>query len=587
MLLRLLRWYPLVVLAEGDRGLCCAAQDARVGRRAQLLDDGACLLQSHLELESESEVESEGSGSLSADVAADADAGSGADNLDGGADSGTMDIGLQDMISADSGLSFSSEQALAAASAARAAESSGDFMLDEDEPFRQSMVNFGDAQYISYLVIGHQLIGGILDTGSFELVVFSSTCSSCGSAGQYNPWLSSSYGVGQLKTTQSYGSGDTFSEEAFDLVSIGPFADTNQSFWEVTKANMPILNTAMFQGIIGVGPPETPAADAWNALMRTAGNISNMTDIHAPVDENLLAQAVDRLEVAMEVTQRPTLLRNLNVSIFSMCVSRKPGDNGFFIWNDYTAVRKPLLFAEVPVVGTHTWSVELKNVRIRGSLDKGSSKNAVKEIGCGDGCSAIIDSGTSLLAVPGFIIEQLQDMMEQLDTDCSNLHELPSLVFNMGDGQFTLPPDSYVAEVVGQLPNYLEGYTTMETEHNSSESMSEADPADGVGKRGSRSRCQLLLMESYASTKYGPLWILGIPFFRRYYTTFRIGESHKDRTLFMAPSTDDCYVEGQEDGQASFLDVGSRDTYLRTINASFIHAPVLAQRAIQSGFMHL
>ncbi|CAK0806921.1 unnamed protein product, partial [Prorocentrum cordatum] len=372
VLLRLLRWYPLVVLAEGDRGLCCAAQDARVGRRAQLLDDGACLLQSHLELESESEVESEGSGSLSADVAADADAGSGADNLDGGADSGTMDIGLQDMISADSGLAFSSEQALAAASAARAAESSGDFMLDEDEPFRQSMVNFGDAQgacgipstahrahiatparapcgaqYISYLVIGHQLIGGILDTGSFELVVFSSTCSSCGSAGQYNPWLSSSYGVGQLKTTQSYGSGDTFSEEAFDLVSIGPFADTNQSFWEVTKANMPILNTAMFQGIIGVGPPETPAADAWNALMRTAGNISNMTDIHAPVDENLLAQAVDRLEVAMEVTQRPTLLRNLNVSIFSMCVSRKPGDNGFFIWNDYTAVRKPLLFAEV------------------------------------------------------------------------------------------------------------------------------------------------------------------------------------------------------------------------------------------------
>jgi len=294
------------------------------------------------------------------------------------------------------------------------------------------------------------------------------------------------------------------------------------------------------------------------------------------------------------VTQRPTLLRNLNVSIFSMCVSRKPGDNGFFIWNDYTAVRKPLLFAEVPVVGTHTWSVELKNVRIRGSLDKGGTKNAVKEIGCGDGCSAIIDSGTSLLAVPGFIIEQLQDMMEQLDTDCSNLHELPSLVFNMGDGQFTLPPDSYVAEVVGQLPNYLEGYTTMDSESesnrsesNRSESTSEIDPSDLMGKRGSRSRCQLLLMESYASTKYGPLWILGIPFFRRYYTTFRIGESHKDRTLFMAPSTDDCYVEGQEDGQASFLDVGSRDTYLRTINASYIHAPVLARKAFQSGFMHL
>jgi len=141
-----------------------------------------------------------------------------------------------------------------------------------------------------------------------------------------------------------------------------------------------------------------------------------------------------------------------------------------------------------------------------------------------------------------------------------------------------------VAEVVGALPNYLEGYTTV-GENRTDEDF---DPTEGLGKSAAgRSRCQLLLMESFASTKYGPLWILGIPFFRRYYTTFRIGESHKDRTLFMAPSTEDCYPEGSDSSKASLLDVGSRDTYMRTINASRIHVPELARKALKSSFVRL
>jgi len=422
--------------------------------------------------------------------------------------------------------------------------------------------------------------------------------------------MSHLYRSGKMVSGQYYGSGETLSRDATDELIIGPYC-VNQTFWEVTKANMPILYNAAFQGIIGVGPPETPAADAWNALLRTAGNITNATDNHTKVDESLLLQAADKLEVALEVTARPTLLRNLNVSMFSMCVSRTPGSDGFFIWNDNTALKKPLLFAEVPVVGTHTWSVELKSVRLKGLQESEGSKNVAEQIGCKEGCSAIIDSGTSLLAVPSFIIERLQDMMEKLDSDCSNIHELPSLVFNMGDGTFTLPPDAYVAEVVGQLPNYLEGYTTINDTKNglkvrsvvnhtvdseADESQeekadSELDPLDSLGLRSSRSRCQLLLMESYASTKYGPLWILGIPFFRRYYTTFRIGESHSQRTLFMAPSTDDCYVEGaeaQDSKHASLLEVtGPTDVYLRRIKAEHIHVPPLAQKALKSDFLHL
>lgn len=443
---------------------------------------------------------------------------------------------------------------------------------DSSEIYRQSMVNFGDAQYISYMTIGHQLIGGILDTGSFELVVFSSVCTTCGAAAEYNPWLSSSYGVGPLKTTQSYGSGDTFSEEAFDLVSIGPFADTNQTFWEVTKANMPILYNAAFQCIIGVGPPETPASDAWAAIQKTASNISNFTDGHEAVPEELLTQASDRLDVALEMTRRSTLLKTLRVEMFSMCVGRRPGSDGYFIWNDYSAVHNPSLFVEVPVVGTHTWSVKLNNVRIEGLLDP-SQRNASDSvaIGCSDGCSAIIDSGTSLLAVPGFIINQLQDMMDKLNSDCSNIYELPNLVFDMGDGTFVLPPDSYVAEVVGAVPNYLENYVTV----------SRRQPRQFPYRP--RSRCQLLLMESYANTKFGALWILGVPFFRRYYTTFKIGEKLHDRKLFIAPATDDCTPENN---LASLAATGQQN-YLRHVDMARVHVPEVAHRAVSDAFVQL
>ncbi|CAK0797009.1 unnamed protein product, partial [Prorocentrum cordatum] len=97
---------------------------------------------------------------------------------------------------------------------------------------RQVMVNIGDIEYVSYLHVGGQTIAGILDTGSFELVVFSTECKTCGTAAKYNPKLSKTHKPGALMTVQSYGSGDTYSWEAKDTVSIGPFDAKNQTFWE-------------------------------------------------------------------------------------------------------------------------------------------------------------------------------------------------------------------------------------------------------------------------------------------------------------------------------------------------------------------
>merc|ERR1719253_1313014 len=111
--------------------------------------------------------------------------------------------------------------------------------------------------------VGNQTITGIMDTGSFELVIFTTKCTTCGRAASYNPNVSTTHRSGMLMTTMTYGSGDTYSMEGADVVSIGGIEGREQTFWEVVEARMPILRNAEFQAIIGLGPPETPSADAW------------------------------------------------------------------------------------------------------------------------------------------------------------------------------------------------------------------------------------------------------------------------------------------------------------------------------------
>merc|ERR1719181_861715 len=74
--------------------------------------------------------------------------------------------------------------------------------------------------------------------------------------------------------------------------------------------------------------------------------------------------------------------------------------------------------------------------------------------------SAILDTGTSLLAVPGPVITQIQDMLD--DVGCSDISKLPNLVFDMGGVTVSLPPDSYVGEAIGEVPSYLQGFVAQE-----------------------------------------------------------------------------------------------------------------------------
>merc|ERR1719277_1525981 len=127
-----------------------------------------------------------------------------------------------------------------------------------DAPYKQKLENRGDAQYFGVIEVGGQKLKAVVDTGSFELLVFGSNCTICGSAKDlYNSSKSKTGSTVDFEAVHSYGSGICYSKKAVDELKIGKFSIPNQSFWEVYDADMYILSEGAFQAIFGVGPPSS------------------------------------------------------------------------------------------------------------------------------------------------------------------------------------------------------------------------------------------------------------------------------------------------------------------------------------------
>jgi len=461
--------------------------------------------------------------------------------------------------------------------------------------YRQAMQNFGDVQYLSHITVGHQQLTGILDTGSFELVVFSKKCMTCGRAAKYDPEESKTYRKGILLSGQSYGSGNCYSRSARDDVSIGQFESYNQSFWEVTEARMPILFNAAFQSIIGLGPPETPQSDSWHSAGSTIHNVSMLLEEGRIPPSAMTSRASTLTTIAMKMRERRTIIDNFHSPAFSVCIGKEPGSDGFFVWNDNSHLLRPESFVRVQVVGKHTWSVRLTNARLAfkssaflrsqiaeaGSTARqmwwvrhkplrqvktspksfNASRNMIM-MGCDDGCSALMDSGTSLLSVPTGIVDKLLIAVQKLHTNCSNIADLPHLEFELDGELFSLPPDAYILQASSSIPSYLTNFVRTRSLRS-----------DGFG----RSHCELAVLETYSTGQFGPLWILGVPFFRNFYTTFSVGETKEDRALFLAHAGPDCYPMDQQTAMRTPLQL-----YRRGVDLSKVWVPQTAARAADS-----
>lgn len=160
----------------------------------------------------------------------------------------------------------------------------------------------------------------------------------------------------------------------------------------------------------------------------------------------------------------------------------------------------------------------LSEVRVIGRQHWGAHVSAVKMgpevVGCvSPNCAAIVDSGTSVLILPQFVIDRLTVLLQQYDVeaDCSGAERMPALNFTVvgADGavEISLPPSAYLVRLVGEAG---------------------LDPlgmlANLVGERIVAAthidKCQPLLMSMDVESEFGPMIVLGHPIFSEYIVSF-------------------------------------------------------------------
>lgn len=355
------------------------------------------------------------------------------------------------------------------------------------EPYRQTLHNHQNVQYYADFKIGGQDIKGIFDTGSFELLVRSTRCDHC--AHPTNPYdhkKSDTYKKNGSVTRHVFGSGPCVSMMGYEDVEVGPMRTGEQAFWEIIEHQIPVLDFAKFAAIVGIGP-----------------------------------------NFAFGNTEQ-TLLMSYGVEEFSVCLQRDNGAVGYLTWGSIASkATKAASFTSVDVVGEHHWVTPMTDVYF-------GKKTGTTACGKEMPCAAIVDSGTSLIAAPGAALMALSEMVGPINEDCSNLKDLPTLHFTLGDGKaFSMPPNAYVMRINGAVM--------------------EADSVWDVlffkPKIRKLNMCMPAFMQLDMMSQFGPVWILGMPFFRYYHTSF----DRKHKQMHFAKASPKCEPLPYKANVTSFL----------------------------------
>lgn len=417
--------------------------------------------------------------------------------------------------------------ALLAAPAAVSGMSMSWQKADRPESYRQLLHSYKDLQYYGNITIGGQDLQVVMDTGSVDFVVLSKKCTQwCGDRDHFDAGVSRTHMDGNLSLVLSYGSGSLLGREAYEKVALGPLEADSTPFWEVYDASMPLLMRSGFEAIIGLGP------------------MGNDSAVMAPGNpDNELAFAV--------------LFKKLGVENYSICLGNGPQANGYLTWNDQHIQDYPELFARLNVpVETGYWMVRMTDFRLGDEL-----------IGCERGCGAVLDSGTSLIAAPFEPFSELSSRADDLITDCSNIAELPELHFKLDGVPFSLSPDSYIGKIRGKTSKDVSGHFRSSANENRS--------------------CQAALMHVSMDSSMGSVWILGMPFFRKYYSVFSQPTATSGAAIYTTLAGEECMPAVEQEQQ--LLAVHRRPTGIarmqpaRTIDASALHVPMWASGGVGPG----
>lgn len=237
-----------------------------------------------------------------------------------------------------------------------------------DEADIVSLNNYMNAQYFGEIGVGTpaQKFTVIFDTGSSNLWVPSSKCYfsiACFFHSKYKASASSTYKKNGKPAAIQYGTGSIAGFFSQDHVTVGDLVVEDQDFIEATKEPGVTFLMAKFDGILGLGFKEISVGDA------------------VPVWYNMVKQGL------------------VKDPVFSFWFNRNSdeGEGGEIVFGGVDPNHYKGKHTYVPVTHKGYWQFDMGDV-----LVDGQSTGF-----CSGGCSAIADSGTSLIAGPTSVITEI------------------------------------------------------------------------------------------------------------------------------------------------------------------------------------
>ncbi|XP_043565704.1 cathepsin E-like [Chiloscyllium plagiosum] len=314
----------------------------------------------------------------------------------------------------------------------------------------EHLSNYMDAQYYGEISIGTppQTFTVVFDTGSSNLWVPSAYCISkaCERHRRFQSFFSSSYSPKGNSFAIRYGTGQLMGMMGKDKITIGNITINGQEFGESIYEPGSTFTVAHFDGILGLGYPSLAEGDA------------------IPVFDRMINQ------------------RLLDKPMFSILINREidSENGGELILGGIDQSHYTGRINWVPVSQQAYWEIEVQKIKYNNIIT------------CQNGCSAIVDTGTSLIAGPPSSIrnmfpnyKEFQLGRGELKVECRKIPQLPSMTFTIKDVEYTLEAQDYIKKFHDEQEMCLYGFQAI---------------------------------NMYSSK--GPLWILGDVFLAKFYTIF-------------------------------------------------------------------